>query len=189
MVDIKDLGPALEAHPLMKGMDAAARKLIVGCAKNAVFHEGDHLYKEGDPADTFYLIRRGSVAIEVHVPGRSPLVIETLGDGEILGWSWLLPPYKCRFDARAIGLVRAIAIDAKCLRGKCESDHSLGYRFYQKFLPVIADRLGAARLQLIDMYGEPNAYIENPPEYSRKKMKPAKPSPEKNKPRQKGKSA
>jgi CRP/FNR family cyclic AMP-dependent transcriptional regulator len=187
MVDIKDLGPALEAHPLMKDMDASARKLIVGCSKNVIFHAGEFLYKEGGAADTFYLIRHGAVAIEVHIPARAPLVIETLSDGEILGWSWLVPPYKCRFDARAIGLVRAIAIDAKCLRAKCEKDHSLGFKFYQKFLPVIADRLGAARLQLIDMYGDPDAYAAKPAKISNKKSKPAKPSPGTDKSKKKGK--
>ncbi len=177
MVKKTDLGPILDGHPFFKGMDVAARKLIVGCAKNAIFRDNDMIYREGGKADTFYLIRHGSIALEVHTPAREPLVIETLSDGEILGWSWLVPPYKCRFDARAVGVVRAIAIDAKCLRGKCEKDHSLGYQFYKQFLPVISDRLGAARLQMLDMYGDPTAYVDNSHSIDDEKTLPAKPSP------------
>ncbi|MCW9033727.1 MAG: cyclic nucleotide-binding domain-containing protein [Rhodospirillales bacterium] len=176
MVKKTDLGPILEGHPFFDGMDEGARKLIVGCAKNAVFHDDDMVYKEGAAADTFYLIRHGSIALEVHTPAREPLVIETLSNGEILGWSWLVPPYRCRFDARAIGVVRAIAIDAKCLRGKCEKDHSLGYQFYKQFLPVISSRLGAARLQMIDMYGDPIAYAQKTQAVEKDTL-PAKPTP------------
>lgn len=177
MAPIEGLERTLAQHPFFKDMSERARGLIAGCASNRVFHDGDYIMKEGDPAGTFFLVRHGAVALEVHVPGRRPLVIETLGDGEVLGWSWLLPPYRVRFDARAVGLVRALGIDGKCLRGKCEEDCALGFEFYQHFLPVVVDRLTAARLQMIDMYGHPGAYAESesPPAVP---SAPAKPSPD-----------
>lgn len=177
MGEIAGLEQILAQHPFFADMSETARGLIVGCANNRVFHEGDRIFSEGDPADTFYLVRHGVVALEMNVPGREPLVIETLGDGEVLGWSWLVPPYRVRFDARAVGLVRTIAIDGKCLRGKCDEDCALGYEFYKHFLPVVADRLTAARLQMMDIYGHPTAYAETAEPVSAQPSPPAKPGP------------
>ena len=73
--------------------------------------------------------------------------------GEILGWSWLVPPYRWHFDARAVELTRAIALDGKCLREKCEEDHDLGYEVMRRFVVIIAQRLEETRLQLLDVYG------------------------------------
>ena len=78
-----------------------------------------------------------------------------LGEGDIVGLTWLLPPYRWGYDARATELVRAIALDAKCLRDKCEVDHDLGYALLKRFLPVLVQRLQAMRLQLLDVYGSP----------------------------------
>jgi len=177
MVEIDTLEKTLAEHPFFHDMSERARKLIAGCAAHVVFHDGKRLYREGDPADSFYLLRHGCVALEVHVPGRPPLVIETLGAGEVLGWSWLVPPYRCRFTARAVGLVRAFGIDGRCLRGKCEEDHDLGYEFYRHFLPLVVDRLSAARMQMIDIYGHPGAYADSEVENPLPATPPAKPSP------------
>jgi hypothetical protein len=76
-----------------------------------------------------------------------------LGEGEILGWSWLIPPYNWHFDARAVELTRAIALDGKCLRNKCEQDHDLGYELLKRFAHIMEQRLQATRLQLLDVYG------------------------------------
>ena len=92
MVEIERLEQTLAEHPFFHDMSERARELIAGCATHVVLHDGDRVYREGDPADKFYLLRHGNVALEVHVPGRPPLVIETLGAGEVLGWSWLVPP-------------------------------------------------------------------------------------------------
>ena len=83
--------------------------------------------REGEPADAFYVIREGAVALETDVPGRGAVTLETLHDGDLLGWSWLVPPYRTAFDARALGTTHAIAFDGACLRGKCEADPALGY--------------------------------------------------------------
>jgi len=177
MTEVHGLQHTLETLPFFKEMSERARTLIAGCASHAVFHDGDQILREGESADTFFVIRRGAAAVEVHVPGKKPLVIETLRDGEILGWSWLIPPYRTQFDARAVGLVRVVSIDGKCLRGKCEEDHELGYELYRHFVPVIVARLSAARLQMVDIYGYPAAYAEPEAAVAQDPTPPAKPYP------------
>lgn len=99
-------------------------------------------------------IRHGKVALEIVAPGQAPIVVATLGAGEIVGASWLVPPYRWNFDARAVELTRAIGMDARCLRDKCEADHDLGYALMKRFLPIFVKRLDATRLQLLDVYGK-----------------------------------
>lgn len=111
------------------------------------------IFREGEEANQFFLVREGKVAIEVFVEGRGPLTIQTLSIGEILGWSWLVPPYQYRFDARAVDVVRAIALDGKCLRAKCDGDARLGYELLKRFAVVMTQRLEATRMQVLDVYG------------------------------------
>lgn len=100
------------------------------------------------------MIRRGAVAIETFVPPRHAVTIETIHEGDLLGWSWLVPPYRTVFDARALGSVGAIAFDGACLRGKCEEDPVLGQELMRRFAQVIVERLQATRLRLLDVYGQ-----------------------------------
>ena len=139
-------------HPFFVGLDDAFTNLMVGCASNVRFQARTYILKEGDPANTFYLIREGKVAVEVLAPQRPPIIISTLSNGEILGWSWLLPPFQWKFHARAVEDVRAIALDGKCLRTKCEENHDLGYEILKRFARIIELRLDATRLQLLDVY-------------------------------------
>ena len=112
----------------------------------------------GDVGVVTQLIRRATfdpdrtVALEVFTPTRGPVVIETLGPGEVLGWSWLFPPYRWHFDAQAVEPVRAVALDGGCLRGKCEEDPRLGYELTRRFAAIMMDRLQATRLRLLDVY-------------------------------------
>lgn len=154
MGEIEGLDRLLREHPFFEGIDPAVRQTISGCAANERFNGGDYIFREGGKADKFYLIRYGSVAVEIHVPGRELLTVETLQEGDILGWSWLTPPYKWRASARAVQLVRAISLDAACLREKYEHNHTLGYELFRRFVPVIARRLEAGRLQLLDIYAK-----------------------------------
>jgi CRP/FNR family transcriptional regulator, cyclic AMP receptor protein len=144
----------LGGHPFFAGFPADQLALVTGCARNHRFDTGAYLFHEGGPADEFFLIRHGNVALEIAAPGQSPIVFSTLGEGEIVGASWLVPPYRWNFDARAVGLVRAIGIDAACLRGKCDADHDLGYEMMKRFAPILVKRLKAARLQVLDVYGK-----------------------------------
>jgi CRP-like cAMP-binding protein len=135
------------------GLGDEALDLIAGCALNRVFADGDRLLAENEQANTFFAIRHGTVALETYVPGRGAVTMETLHGGDVLGWSWLFPPYRTMFDARALGVVRAIAFDGACLRGKCDQDPQLGYMLMQRFAAVMVQRLQATRLQLLDVYG------------------------------------
>jgi len=96
----------------------------------------------------------GRVALEIKAPGRAPAVFATLGEGDIVGASWLVPPYRWTSDARALELTRALGIDAACLRRKCEADHHLGYEMMKRFVPILVNRLHATQLQMLDVYAK-----------------------------------
>jgi len=145
----------LAAHPFFQNLAPAHLALLTGCASNVRFEAGSFLFRTGEEANQFFLLREGAVALEAAAPGRPPLVVQTLGAGEILGWSWLVPPYHWMFDAVAIELTRAIALDGKCLRAKCEADHDLGYELLKRTAHILWERLEAARLQLLDAYAPP----------------------------------
>jgi CRP-like cAMP-binding protein len=145
----------LASHSTFAVLDEEAIALLAGCAKNRAFKADEMIFREGDPADTLHLIRRGSVSLEMHAPGRGTLTILTLGEGTILGWSWLYPPHRWLFDARALDDVGAIEMDGRCVREKCEGNHSLGYTLMKQFAHVMVDRLQATRLQLLDIYANP----------------------------------
>jgi len=100
------------------------------------------------------VLRHGGVALETFVPARGAVVIETIEAGEVVGWSWLFPPYQWHFDARAVSLVRATSFDGVCLRGKCETDPQLGYDLMSRFAQVMIRRLQWTRLRLLDVYGD-----------------------------------
>ncbi len=142
------------AHPFFAGLEAELGQVISGCARNHRFDPGYYLGHEGEPANEFFLIRHGKVALEITPPGQPEIVFATESEGGVVGASWLVPPYRWRFDARAIELTRAIGIDAKCLRDKCEANHHLGYAMMKRFLPVLMQQLDETRLQVLDVYGK-----------------------------------
>jgi CRP/FNR family cyclic AMP-dependent transcriptional regulator len=139
--------------PTFEGLAQEHLELIAGCAWNEHVDAGTTLLREGDPADRFYLVRHGVVAIEVDAPGRGPLVIQTLYEGEVVGWSWLFPPYRWAMDGRAAEECSLVVFDGACLRGKCDDDHELGYQLMSRFAMNIIDRLQTTRFQLLDVYG------------------------------------
>jgi len=143
----------LEAR-VFAGLGDAFAEQLAGCSQTAGFEAGESVFREGEPADTFYVVRRGRVALELYVPGRGALTIETIERGSVVGWSWLFPPHVWHFDARAVTPVRAVAVDGACIRGKCEEDPALGYELMQRFSAVLLERLNATRLRLADLYGD-----------------------------------
>ena len=154
---MRTIDELLSEAPFFAEMTDDQLELIVGCAQNASFKRGSYLMREGEPADTFFAIRAGRVALEVFVPNRGGLTVETIDAGELLGWSWLVPPYRTHIDARALETTRTIAFDGACLRGKCEEDPALGYELMRRFMPVVVDRLQATRGRLLDLYGKVGA--------------------------------
>ena len=144
-------------HPFFAGLGPEFGRAISGCARNLRFAAAEYLFHEGEPADEFYLIRYGAVALEIHMPGQPPIILLTLREGDILDASWLVPPYRWTFDARALELCRVLAVNARCLREKCEADHDLGYELMKRFLGAMGQRLRAAHLQALDVYGQRRA--------------------------------
>ncbi len=151
---METLEPLLAAHPFLKDLAVEHLDVIVGCASNVRFGEGEYLCHEGDQASKFYILRTGRVTVEFRMPGRGALTIQTLSEGDILGWSWLFPPYRWHFDACATELVRAIALDGECLRKKCENDPRLGYELLKRFSNILEQRLQAMRFQFLDVYAK-----------------------------------
>ena len=142
----------LPEHPFFAGLDPATLELAAGCAVNVHFRPGDLLFREGDQADVFYVLRHGRVSIQTRTPTEDA-VLDTAHDGDVVGWSWLVPPYRWTFDARATEDTSAIAFDGACLRAKCAEDAVLGYALLQRVVQVMSSRLHSARVRLLDLYG------------------------------------
>jgi CRP-like cAMP-binding protein len=150
MEEMRDL---IAKNSLFAGLPDSTIELAVGCAQNVAFEPGARILVEGEPADTLYLLRRGRVSLQVQRPSGKPLIIETIGPHCVLGWSWLVPPYRWQFDGVAIDPVGAIAIDGTCLRAKADEDPVFGYALLQRISGVLLSRLQSTRVRLLDLYG------------------------------------
>ena len=152
---MRTLETLITDSPVFGGLDDAQLALIAGCGRNVTFEAGERLFREGDVADSFFLVRHGIVALDTYVPNRGPLMVDTVEAGEIVGWSWLVPPHRWHFTGRGVEPVRAVEFDGACLRRKCDDDPQLGYALVTRFAQVLVERLQATRLQLMDVYGDP----------------------------------
>ncbi|MEJ2665840.1 MAG: cyclic nucleotide-binding domain-containing protein [Deinococcales bacterium] len=150
---IRDIAALLAANPVFAGLGKDRLEFIAGCGWNVQYRPGAVIYRFGEPADRFLMLREGTVSVEVQPPTGPTRRIETMGKGEVLGWSWLFPPHVWQFDTRALTVVRATAFDGACIRDKCDQDPSLGYELMKRFAHVVADRLQATRLRVLDLYG------------------------------------
>ena len=152
---VKTIEDLLEEIALFRDIEPSHRALVAGCGRNKSFQDGALLMKEGEDANEFFVVRKGKVLLTIHAPERGEIPVETLDEGEIIGLSWLFPPYKVQFDALAIGAVSTIAFDAACLRGKCDRDPAMGYALMKQFAHVMTSRLQATRFRMLDVYGSP----------------------------------
>jgi len=150
VTNMKALETLLAEHPFLVGLPTAHLKLLAESAMQSQFQAGEVIFREGDPANRFYLILAGRVALEAPKQERSSLPIQTIGEGDVLGWSWLFPPYYWHFDARALEPVRAIFLYGTRLREQCEADHHLGYEIMKRVSQVVIKRLQATRTQLLE---------------------------------------
>jgi CRP-like cAMP-binding protein len=142
----------LAAQPVLAGLEPDDLDLMAGCGRLAVIEPGAPLAREGDPAEQFFVVRAGRVALEIASP-TGPLVVETLEAGDIVGWSWIFPPYRWVYDVEVLEPAHVVVIDAGCLRQKCDADPEFGFRVMKRFAQVVAERLAATRLRLLDLYG------------------------------------
>jgi CRP-like cAMP-binding protein len=143
----------LADHCFTRPLPEEYRARLVRHARLQTFDDGALLCREGEPADSLYLLVSGRVSMQMHVPGRGCVVIDTADQCDTAGWSWLVPPYRWFFDARAVGEVLVVTVEASELRRMCEDDPSLGYLVLQQVSGVMLHRLQAARVRLADLYG------------------------------------
>jgi len=142
----------LADQEFLAGLTKAQLDKLSLWSKRKVFHAGVRLFEEGGRADRFWLLREGHVTLDTHVPGKGGVIMETLGPGAVLGWSWLFPPYRWHFSASAVETTLAIEFDGPGIREMCEQNHELGYQLMSRFLLVVVDRMQSTRLRLLDLY-------------------------------------
>jgi CRP/FNR family cyclic AMP-dependent transcriptional regulator len=144
----------LAAQPFLKGLPEQYLELLANAAMPVEFAAGKQIFKEGSPANRFYLLTSGEAALESSSDEqddeRKPALIETIGTGDVLGWSWIFPPYCWHFDARAVSPVKAIFFYGTRLRDQCEHDHDLGYELIKRTAEVVIERLQATRRRLLE---------------------------------------
>ncbi len=138
------------AHPFLIGMSEHHIRLLADCAMRSHFEAGHIIFREGETANRFYLIEHGKVVLESSTLGE-PIRIEEIGDGDLLGWSWLFPPYAWHFTARAVVHTTAIFFYGTVLREYSEKDHSLGFELFKRMSAVMLRRLQAARQKLLNV--------------------------------------
>jgi CRP-like cAMP-binding protein len=151
---VQTLEPIVAQVEFFRGMKPEHIALVAGCAQNVRYEEGAFAGRIGDPADRFWVVREGRMALEIHAPNRGEVCIGTMEAGEVVGFSWLLPPYEQRFDIHAVAPTRALVFDGACLRRKSLDDPELGYQLLARVSRLMAERLEAMCLQLLDVYGE-----------------------------------
>ncbi|MEU3922643.1 cyclic nucleotide-binding domain-containing protein [Streptomyces sp. NPDC029004] len=142
----------MNATTMMRALPAEHRNELLRIAREVDFPQGTRIFEEGRRADRFWIIRSGTVTLDMHVPGRRAAVIENLGLGELVGWSWLFPPHTWQLGAEAMSPVRAYEFDATAVRLLCETDTELRAAVAEWVGQVIAHRLQAARTRLLDLY-------------------------------------
>jgi CRP/FNR family cyclic AMP-dependent transcriptional regulator len=151
---METIEPILAAHPFFKGLAPRYLKLILACAARETFKAGEFLCRDTEEARKFYVIHHGRVSVEIYRARRGPVVVQTLGEGEVLGWLWFDQPYHWHLDARALDLTRVISLDVKCLFKKCEQDHEFGYELMRRYAHHLAVQFRATKAQLADFYGD-----------------------------------
>jgi CRP-like cAMP-binding protein len=149
---VTPLEQSLARHPFFLDFTPQHVSEVAACANTAIFDAGTYLFREGEPASAFFAIQRGRIAIASITPHEGPVTIQTVGDGDILGWSWMLPPFRWHFSARAIEATSVVAFNAACVREQIERDHELGYVIMRRFAQVMANRLESMSLQLMNVY-------------------------------------
>ena len=147
---MKNLKETITEHPFFHGMKPEHLDILVGCASEAKLKADQILFREGEPSNQFYLIDSGRVAVEAHEPANGTALVQTLGPGEVLGWSWLFPPFSWHFQARALEPTQAIVLSGAHLLVTAEKNPAFGYELMKRVARVVIRRLQATRKQLLE---------------------------------------
>ena len=151
-IQVEPLATRVVLHPFLAGMNRAHLTLLTDCAVTRHFKTGQAILREGEFANGFYLIEAGKVALESEIGFGESVLLQTIGAGDLLGWSWMFPPYVWQFTARAVEPTTALFFYAAMLREYCEKDHSLGYELLKRISSVMVTRLQAAHNQMLSVH-------------------------------------
>ena len=141
----------LRSHPFLDGLPVEQLDRLSYQAKRAIYHPGYHIFHEGGRADRFWLIREGEVTLEIDVPGRGQVIMDVVGPGMVLGWSWVNEPHRWHFGATARTQTLAVQFDAEGVQRLCDDDPALGYELTKRFMAVLIDRLQHTRQRLLEL--------------------------------------
>ena len=165
-IEVEPMATRVALHPFLAGLNRTNLALLTDCAMAAHFIKGQTILREGELANRFYLIESGKIALESNAGVGDPVVIETIGAGDLLGWSWMFPPHSWHFTARAVEPTEAIFFYGTILREYCERDHSLGYELFKRMSAVMVKRLQAARDKMLAVHSQtitlPPVILESP---------------------------
>jgi CRP-like cAMP-binding protein len=153
METMRDL---LASQPFLAGLSPGYLDQLVPWSKKSMFPLGTRIFEEGRQAQRFWLIRDGRVSLETQGPSHRAEVVESLGRGAVLGWSWLFPPYRWHFSASAAEVTSVIEFDAAGVRELCQRDPALGFQLAIRFTEVVVDRLQSTRMRLLDLQRQPS---------------------------------
>ncbi len=148
--EVSQLASSIAAHPFLKGLSSQHLQVLSDAAMLKDFAPGEIIFREGDPANRFYLIESGKVILETSGKDREPRLIQTISAGDVLGWSWLYPPYYWHFNARTTEPTKAIFFYGTRLREKCEENHDLGYDLMKRMAGIVINRLQATRQKMLE---------------------------------------
>jgi CRP/FNR family transcriptional regulator, cyclic AMP receptor protein len=152
--------PMLADHEFLRGMSPEDVVLLDGAAVSVSIPAGHRLFHEGAPAEKWWLLTGGHVALDMHMPGRPNLIVETLDRGDVLGFSWLAPPHRWQFGAETVEPTTAFELDGPEVMTLCGTHPELGYQLALRMLAAAVRRLQATRIRLLDLYGAPGQRAE-----------------------------
>ena len=150
---METIEPILAAQPFCHGLNPRQLQDLAACASKVNFTAGQFLFRAAEEANRFFLILQGRVSVEIFSARRGPMTLQTLGEGDVVGWLWFNgEPYHWHSDARAVGLTRALSFEVSRLREKCEADHDLGFEVMKRYAHSLAVAFRVSSLQLMDMF-------------------------------------
>jgi CRP-like cAMP-binding protein len=140
----------LSAHEFFSEFSGDSLKFLCECASIREINKGQILFRQGEKADKFYVVLNGRISIEMPAIMGPTLVIQTLGENQVLGWSWLIPPYKWNFQTEAAEDSKLLQFDGAAILAKCEKEPAFGYEVLKKFAGLMSVRLNAAPQKMMD---------------------------------------
>lgn len=151
----QDIEQVIADAPFFDGLGTEAVTFLASCARRASFSDQEAVFTHGAPADAFYLLLSGGITVEIGAISGPPLMLEELTAGSVLGWSWLIPPYRWHFQARAVAPTEVLAFDGAAVRRHCEDDPQFGLALFKRFSGLMSERMEHARRTMMESWNPP----------------------------------